>query len=84
MQIVIKKIEESGKMQLSVNFLTPKGEETFDYIKLIEHLYHKPFEQIEFSFSDNVTKEEQDKIHKMFDEIKKEAEKLTDKTETIN
>ncbi len=75
MKLMISKIEESGKMQLNVKFLTVKGEEAFDYIMLIEHLYLRPLEQIEFSFSKNVTDEEKDKIQEMFDEIKKEAEK---------
>lgn len=75
MKLLISKIDESGKTQLSVKFTTPKGEEVFDYIKLIEHLYHKPLEEIKLSYSDNVTDEEKNKIQEMFDDIIKEAQK---------
>lgn len=75
MKLKVSKIEESGKTQLSVKFLTSKGEEEFDYIKLIEHLYHKPLEEVELSYSENITEEEKEKIREMFDEIKTESQK---------
>ena len=71
MELMISKIEESGKLQLNIKFLTAKGEENFDYIKLIDTLYHKPQEEIKFSFSDTVSDEEKIKIQELFDEIKK-------------
>jgi len=73
LKLMISKIEQSGKMELSLKFVTTKGEESFDYIKLIEHLYHKPLEEVQLLYSDNVTEEEKVKIQEMFDEIKEEA-----------
>ncbi len=81
MKLEISKIEESGKSQLSVKIVTAKGEEVFDYIKLIEHLYFKPLEEIKLSYSNNVTEEEKNKIQEMFDDIKKEAQKKVESTE---
>ena len=76
MKLLISKIDESGKTQLSVKFANPKGEEVFDYIKLIEHFYHKPLEEVELSYSENVSDEERLKIEEMVAEVKIVAQKV--------
>lgn len=75
MKLIISKIEENGKKQLKVSFNTSNGEETFEYIKMIEHLYLKPDEKIELEYTDDVTEEEQEKIQELFDEITEVAKK---------
>lgn len=74
MKLLISKSVEAGKTELSVHFVTPKENEPFDYVKLIEHLYHNPFEVVELSYNENVTDEEKTKIEEMFEEIKKESQ----------
>lgn len=74
MKLKISKIDDDGKTELYIRFVTPKGENEFDYIKLIEHLYHNPSEEVELSYSENITEEEKTKIQEMFDEIKKESQ----------
>ena len=75
MKLLISKIEENGKPQLSVKISSPKGDEYFDYIKMIEHLYHNPNIEIELSFSKTILEEERQKISEMFKDIKSEAQK---------
>ena len=75
MKLLISKIEENGKQQLSVKISSPKGDENFDYIKMIEHLYHNPNIEIELSFSESILDEERQKINEMFKDIKSEAQK---------
>ena len=75
MKLLISKIEENGKTQLSVKFSGLKGEEEFDYVKMIEHLYHNPHIEIELTFSESILDEERQKIKELFNDIKTEAQK---------
>ncbi len=70
MEFLIQKTREDEKNFIIKIMYKKDKKEDFDYIKMIEHLYHNPSVIVKFSFSDDITDEERKRIKGMFDNIR--------------
>lgn len=86
MKLSIIKNKTSNDDGYIVKIVNNGVEEDFDYVKLIDYLYHNKDTNIEIEFSEDIENSDKNEVLNLFDKIKKEitSEKSTTNSEKTN